>query len=126
VTATGAASISYCGSTENGTLKVTGTTGAVTLGGALPDGGNCAADTIPSLITVSGTGGPVTVSGLKENGTLTLSGNTGGVTATGITLSGLAYVQANAGKAPVTVSGNKINGSLYCTGNTPAQVTTAP
>lgn len=118
VTATDPTSVTYCASTENGTLKVTGATGAVTLG----DGGSCAADTIPSLITVTGAAGPVDVSGLRENGTLTLSGNTGGVTLNGINLSGLAYVQDNTGTGAVTVSGNHIAGSLYCTGNAPAPV----
>ena len=115
VTATDASVVSYCGSNQQGTVKITGTTSAVTLG----DGGSCAADTIPSLITISGTAGQVTVSGLKENGTLTLSGNTGGVDLAGISLSGLAYVQNNTGTAAITVAGNAINGSLYCTGNTP-------
>jgi hypothetical protein len=115
VTATDASVISYCGSNQQGTLKITGTSGAVTLG----NGGSCAADTIPSLITISGTAGQVTVVGVAENGTLTLSGNTGGVDLAGINLAGLAYVQNNTGTAPVTVSGNTINGSLYCTGNTP-------
>jgi hypothetical protein len=118
VTATDASSITYCGSTEDGTLDVTGTTGAVTLG----DGGSCAADTIPSLITVSGTAGPVDINGLQENGTLTLTGNTGGVTLSDIKLSGQAYVQNNTGSAPVVISGNSINGSLYATGNSPAPV----
>ena len=118
VTATDAASVTYCRSTQSGTLKVTGTTGAVTLG----DGDSCAADTVPSLITITGTAGPVDINGVKENGTLTLTGNTGGVTLNGINLSGLAYVQNNAGTAAVTVSGNTIVGSLYCTGNTPAPV----
>jgi Putative Ig domain len=72
VTASGAAVVRYCGSTEDGTLDLTGTTG-----------------------------------------------NAGGVTLTGIKLSGVAYVENNAGSAAVTVSGNAVNGSLYCTGNTP-------
>ena len=121
VTATDAASITYCGSTQSGGVSFTGTTGGVTLGGTEPDGTACAADTIPSSITISGTAGPVTVSGLKENGTLTVTGNTGGVTLNGISLSGLASVTNNSGGA-VTVSGNTINGSLSCTGNSPAPV----
>jgi hypothetical protein len=120
VTAAKAASITYCGSAENGILTVTGTTGAVTLGGTLPGGTACASDTITGLVTISGTAGQVAVSRLKDTGTLTLSGNTGGITLNGIILSGLAYVQSNTGKAAVTVSGNSINGLLACTGNTPA------
>lgn len=116
VTATSPVIVSYCGSTEDGTLTVSDATGNVTLG----DGGSCAADTIPSLITITGTAGTVTVNGLKENGTLTLSGNTGGVDLAGIQLSGLVYVQDNTGTSPVTVAGNTINGSLNCSGNTPA------
>lgn len=122
VTATGAASISYCGSTQSGSLSFSGTAGAVTLGGTLPSGTACAADTIPSSITISGTTGPVVVSGVTENGTLTLSGNTGGVTVNGVRLSGSASVQNNTGSAAVVVSGNTVNGSLSCTGNTPAPV----
>lgn len=120
VTAAKAASITYCGSAENGILTVTGTTGAVTLGGTLPGGTACASDTITGLVTISATAGQVAVSRLKDTGTLTLSGNTGGITLNGIILSGLAYVQSNTGKAAVTVSGNSINGLLACTGNTPA------
>lgn len=115
VTATGASEVEYCGSTQSGTLNLAGTT-SVTLG----DGGSCAPDTIPSLITVTGTGGQVTVNGLEENGTLTLENNTGGVTVNGSSVSGLVYLQSNTGTAAVTVSGNTVTGSLYCTGNTPA------
>jgi Cadherin-like domain len=118
VTATGASSITYCGSTQSGTMNITGTTGAVTLG----DGGSCAADTIPSLITISGAVGPVDINGLTENGTLTLSGNTGGITVNGISLSGIANVQNNTGAGAIVISGNTINGSLNCSGNTPAPV----
>ena len=119
LTATRAASITYCGSTQSGGVSISGTTGGVTLGGTEPDGTACTADTIPSSILISGTDGPVTVSGLKEQGILILSGNTGGVTLNGISLSGLAFVLDNRGHA-VTVSGNTINGSLTCTGNNPA------
>jgi len=120
VTATSAASVELCGVTENGTLSVSGTTGDVTLGGTLPDGAACAADSIPSLITIGGTAGPVTVVGLTENGTLTLSGNSGGVVLNAIKLSGLTYVENNSGTVPITITANQVNGSLYCTGNTPA------
>ena len=125
VTATDPAGITYCGSTEDGTLKVTGATGPVVLGGTLPGGGACAADTIPSLVTITGSGAsaPVTVTGLKQNGTLTLEDNAGGVTLDGAQVSGLAYVENNAAAAAaITVAGNTVNGSLYCTGNSPAPV----
>ena len=55
---------------------------------------------------MTGTAGPVTVTGLTENGTLTLRANADGVNVNGIRLSGLAYVQDNTGTAPVTVAGN--------------------
>ena len=117
VTATSPDTITYCGSTENGKLSVTGATGAVTLG----DGGSCAADTIPSLpITVTGAAGSVTVNGLQESGTLTLSGDAGmGVTLSASSVNGRVYVENNAGPS-VTVAGNTVTGSLYCTGNNPA------
>jgi hypothetical protein len=118
VTATSPAAVTYCGSTENGTLTITGATGSVILGGALGNGGSCAADTIPSLITVTGSTGGVTVTGLKENGTLTLSGDTGGITLSGSSVNGLVHVENNAGPT-VNVAGNTVTGSLYCTGNNP-------
>jgi 5'-nucleotidase len=124
VNATDPASVTYCGSTEAGTLTVTGATGPVILGGTLPDGGACAADTIPSVITVSGASAaaPVSVTGLREAGTLTLDGNAGGVLINGATVSGRISVTDNTAPAAgsVTVSGNTIDGSLACTGNTPA------
>ncbi len=124
VTATDPASVTYCKVTEDGTLSVTGATGAVILGGTLANGSSCAADTIPSLITITGTVGPVEINGLSENGTLTLNGDTGGVTLNGSQINGLAYVENNTATAPaaITVSGNKIDGSLYCTSNNPAPV----
>jgi hypothetical protein len=126
VTATDPAAVAYCGSTEDGTLTVSGATGPVTLGGALPGGGACAADTIPSLITITGSGAtaPVTVTGLKENGTLTLDGNAGGVTLTRASVNGLVNLNTNTAPAAgsVTVSGNTIDGSLSCTANAPAPV----
>ena len=115
VTATSPGAITYCGSTEDGKLSVTGATGPVMLG----DGGSCAADTIPSLITITGATGSVTVNGLEESGTLTLSGDTGGVTLSASSVNGLVHVENNAGPA-VTVAGNTVTGSLYCTGNNPA------
>ncbi len=115
VTATSPGAITYCGSTEDGTLSVSGATGAVTLG----NGGSCAADTIPSLITITGATGSVTVNGLQESGTLTLSADTGGVTLSASSVNGAVHVENNAGPS-VTVAGNTVTGSLYCTGNNPA------
>ena len=115
VTATSPDTITYCGSTEDGTLSVSGATGAVTLG----DGGSCAADTIPSRISITGASGSVTVNGLQENGTLTLSGDTGGITLSASSVNGAVHVENNAGPS-VTVAGNTVTGSLYCTGNNPA------
>jgi hypothetical protein len=88
----------------------------------LGDGGNCAADTIPSAVTVTGATAPVSVFGLKQNGTLTLENDTDEVTFVGSQIDGLVHVNNNAAPAPVqiTVSGNAVTGSLYCTGNDPA------
>jgi hypothetical protein len=122
VTATSPAGITYCGSTEDGTLSVTGATLPVILGGTLLDGTACAADTIPSAVTVTGATAPVTVTGLNQQGTLTLDNDTAGVTLNGSRIDGLAHVENNTATAPavITVSGNTVNGSLYCTGNNPA------
>lgn len=114
----GEAGITYCGSKQSGTLNITGTTGGVTLG----DGNTCTADTIPSIVTVSGTSGVVSIVGLKENGDLTLSGNAGGMLLYENNLSGLVNVANNIGAAQDVLAGNTINGSLSCTGNSPAPV----
>ncbi len=81
VTATSPSGITYCGSTEERRPEgVTGATGPVILGGTLPDGTACAADTISGAVTVTGAAVPVTVTGLNQHGTLTLDGDTAGVT----------------------------------------------
>ncbi len=109
-------------STEHGTLTVTGAVGPVILGGTLADGTACAANTIPSLVTVTGATAPVTVTGLNQNGTLTLDNDTAGVTLDSSQVSGLVHVENNTATAPaaITVSGNTVTGSLYCSGNNPA------
>ena len=89
VTATSPAGITYCGSTQDGGLTVTGATSPVILGGTLADGTACAADTIPSAVTVTGATAPVTVTGLHQNGTLTLENDTAGVTLDGSQVNGL-------------------------------------
>jgi hypothetical protein len=113
VTATSPDTITYCGSTEQGTLSVSGATGAVTLG----DGGACAGDSFSS-INITGATGPVAVNELQESGTLTLSGDTGGIAVNVSSVDGAVHVENNAGPS-VTVAGNTVNGSLYCTGNNP-------
>lgn len=67
---------------------------------------------------------------LAKHGTLRLQDSSGGVTLGGARVSGLVYVDSNAGGAN-TVAGNSVNGSLSCTGNNPAPgdggtVNTAP
>lgn len=116
VTATDPADVRYCGVAEHGALNVTGASRPVILG----DGSACGDDTILDLVTVTGTIGSVTVTGLTQDGTLTLSGNAGGVSVDGIRLSGQVYVQDNVGTAAVAVTANTVNGSLHCAGNTPA------
>ena len=125
VTATNPAAITYCGSTEHGTLSVTGPTqGPVILGGTLADGTACAADTIPSVVTISGATSPVTVTGLQQNGTLTLENNSDGITLDGSQVNGLVNVENNTSplEAGIMVSGNTVNGSLDCTGNNPIPI----
>jgi IPT/TIG domain len=125
VTATDPGAITYCGATEHGALSVTGpTSGPIILGGPLPGGAACAADTIPSAVTVTGATTPVTVSGLQQNGTLTLENDSAGITLGGSHVSGRANVDSNTAPltAQITVSGNTVTGSLYCTGNSPAPV----
>jgi len=122
VTATRPAGITFCGATEHGALSVTGPTqGPVILGGTLADGTACAADTIPSAVTINGATSPVTVTGLNQNGTLTLENDSDGITLDGSRVNGLAYVENNTSPltAGIMVSGNTVTGSLYCTGNNP-------
>ena len=122
VTATSPAGITFCGATEDGALSVTGPTqGPVILGGTLADGTACAADTIPSAVTITGATSPVTITGLKQHGTLTLENDSDGITLDGSQVNGLAYVENNtaAVTAGIMVSGNTVTGSLYCTGNNP-------
>lgn len=83
-------------------------------------GSSCAADTISGAVTITGTGRPVTITGLIQHGTLTLSGNTDGVNLDGSHVSGPVHVESNTGSAPITVAANSVNGSLYCIGNSPA------
>jgi 5'-nucleotidase len=93
-------------------------------GGTLPDGTACAADTIPSGVTITGATAPVTVTGLNQNGTLTLENDSDGVTLDGSQVNGRTYVENNLseGTAMLVVSGNTVTGSLYCTGNNPPPV----
>jgi hypothetical protein len=123
VTATSPAGITLCGVTEHGALSVTGPTqGPVILGGTLADGTTCAADTIPSAVTVTGATSPVTVTGLNQNGTLTLENDSDGVTLGTSQVNGLVYFENNTSPltAGIMVTGNTVTGSLYCTGNNPA------
>jgi hypothetical protein len=125
VTATSPAGITLCGATEHGKLSVTGPTqGPVILGGTLADGTACAADTIPSAVTITGATAPVIVTGLQQNGTLTLESDSDGVTLDGSQVNGLVYVENNTSAltAGIMVSGNTVTGSLYCTGNNPAPI----
>ena len=123
VTATSPAGITYCGSTEHGSLSVTGPTqGSVVLGGTLGDGTACAADTIPSVVSITGATAPVSVTGLQQDGTLTLENDSGTVALDGSQVNGVVYFENNTSTitAGIFVSGNTVNGSLYCTGNNPA------
>lgn len=125
VTANSPAAITFCGATEHGALSVTGPTqGPVILGGTLADGTACSADTIPSVVSITGATAPVTVTGLKQNGTLTLENDSDGVTLNGSQVNGLVYVENNTSplEAGIMVSGNTVTGSLYCTGNNPAPI----
>jgi 5'-nucleotidase len=104
---------------------VTGPTeGPVILGGTLADGTACAADTIPSAVSITGATSPVTVNGLKQNGTLTLENDSDGITLDGSQVNGLVYVENNSSpsEAGIMVAGNTVTGSLYCTGNNPVPV----
>jgi hypothetical protein len=121
VTANEAAAITLCGTTVRSSLSVTDALGPVLLG-SIP--GTCAADTIPSGVTITGAIAPVSIIGLKQNGTLTLENDSAGITLDGSQVNGRAYVENNTseGTAEVLVSGNTVTGSLYCTGNNPAPI----
>ena len=125
VTATSPAAITYCGATEHGTLSVTGpTSGPVILGGTLADGTACAADTIPSAVSITGATSPVTVTGLQPErhphpGEQQRRGHPGRQPGQ---RPGLRREQHLGPPAGITVSGNTVTGSLYCTGNNPAPI----
>jgi hypothetical protein len=102
INATGAGVIRICGA-KVGSLKITGSTGPVTIG----DSEGCAANSA-SGATLKGNTGGVTVIGNTFKGAVKVTGNSGGVTVTNNTVSKGLTVTGNTGTVvdqPNTVGG---------------------
>ena len=115
LTVTGAARVSVCRSTLIGAVRADRAAGPVTLGG-----GSCGGDIGHGPVAITGSAGPVQVTGLRQQGPVELTGNTGGVTVSGASIAGTTTVRGNRGSAPVVISGSAITGSLACAANQPA------
>ena len=102
IKANGAGVIRICGA-KVGSLKISGTTGPVTIG----DGEGCAASSASGATITNNTGG-VTVVGSTFKGAVKVTGNSGGVTVTNNTVSKSLTVTGNSGTVvdqPNTVGG---------------------
>ena len=117
LTGTRARLVQVCGLTIIGPLLIDRTAGPVTVGGA---GASCRGDTGHGRLVITGSAGPVRVTGPRQQGPVTLSGNAGGVTVSGASVGGEVSVRGNRGRAPVVISANAISGSLACAANRPA------
>jgi hypothetical protein len=116
VTTTRARSVRICGSTIIGPLRVSATTGPVTVGAA---GKSCRGDIGHSRLVISGSARRVQVTGLRQQGPVTLSGNAAGVTLSGASVGGTVTVRGNRGHARVVISANAVSGALACAANKP-------
>jgi hypothetical protein len=114
VTATRARWVQVCGSIIIGALRAGATTGPVTAGA----GGSCRSDTVHGRLVITGSAGPVMVTGLHQQGPVRLSGNAGGVTLSGGSVGGGVTVRGNRGQ--VVIAANAVSGSLACAANRPA------
>ena len=102
IKATGANVLRICGA-KVGSLKISGSTGPVTIG----DGAGCGANS-GSAATLTGNEGGVTVVGNTFKGAVKVTGNSGGVTVTNNTVSKSLTVTGNSGTVvdqPNTVGG---------------------
>ncbi|MHB8242407.1 MAG: acetylxylan esterase [Solirubrobacteraceae bacterium] len=103
IKASGASVIRICGA-HVGALKLTGGTGAVTIG----DGEGCAGNTDSAGATLTGNTDGVTVIGNSFKGSVKVAGNSGGVTVTGNTIAKNLTVTGNSGT--VVDSPNSVGG----------------
>lgn len=107
-----------CASTLTGAVSASRVAGAVTFGGG--SCGDNSGDTGAGPLTISGSAGPVLITGLRQKGAVKLTGNTGGVTVTAASITGATTVSSNKGSKPVVITGSAITGSLACSANKPA------
>jgi hypothetical protein len=84
--------IRVCGA-KAGAVKITGSTGPVTLG----DGAGCTGSSYSSGVTLTANTGGVTVIGNSTKGNLKVTGNSGGATVTGNTVGKNLTVTGNGG-----------------------------
>ena len=96
-------SVTICGSTIGGSVKVVGLGGFVLVGDVLEDA--CAGNTIKGSITISGTSGGLAIADNRITGGVTVANNSGG---------------GPAGHAAPEVEANRIGGFLNAYGNSPA------
>lgn len=107
VVATGARSVSICGSQVRGTVLVRHTTNFVLIGDAGDDGSpGCGANTIAGSTVLSGNAGGAEVGGNTIGGSLVVRGTTGN--------------GSDPENAASEIEGNRVRGSLVCTANSPA------
>jgi Bacterial Ig-like domain (group 3) len=106
LTASGATAIRICGTTVNGNVSVTGSSGFVMIGDGGDDGTPaCAGNIFSANLTVTNNTGGIEIGGNTIAGTVTVSGN----------------VTTPLGEGVAEVEANKIGGSLSCaTSNNPA------
>ena len=95
LTAIRARSVQVCGSTIIGPVRVDRTAGPVTAGA----GASCRGDIGHGPLVITGSAGPVRVTGLRQQGPVTLSGNAAGVTLSGGSVGGTVTVRGNRGQA---------------------------
>jgi hypothetical protein len=110
LSSSGAGVVRICGASVSGPVKLTGTTGPVTIGAA----GGCAASSFYGGVSVKGGKGGVTIEGtamVEENmfhGSLAVSSNAGGTTVRNNAVNGSLTVKGNSGT--VIDSPNSVEG----------------
>jgi len=105
IKSSGATVLRICGSTVEGAVKITGSSGQVVLG----DGEGCAAGKFAHGVVLAGDTGGQKVIGETIGGKLSVTGGEGGTTVTGNTIAKTLLVTGNSGEvtdAPNTVAGH--------------------
>lgn len=103
--ANGARALTVCGSTVNGSVNITNSSGYVLLGN-----GGCAPNTFRSSVTLTSNHGGFRVSGNAVSSSLQATNTT---TASGA-------LNPTGGPATHVIRANSVGGSLMCSGNAPA------